>query len=563
MPGATGGDAVTLLIGLAIRSSVVLAAGLLLSAGLAKRSAALRHRVLVASLIAAAAVVPFSLTLPQWTVTMPARIFGARPATTPLLLENPVTSAPASPQHPSGRGTLAHSTGAGGSTSGQAASASSLVAVLWLAGLFVSAGTLIAGLVRVRRIAARATSVQDTRWLQVLDTVAERYGLTREIVIARTDSADLLATWGILRPQVLVPRHAPDWTLDRVRVVLSHELAHIRRHDWLVQMVAEALRAILWFNPLMWMMCARLRRESEQACDDEVLNVGVGGREYAAHLIELARQCRRPGFPWVSAMPMAHPSTLERRIAAMLNPRLDRRVPSWPVLATLGVLLLMVTLPVAALRARQGGPTPLSGTIYDVTGAVLPGVEVALVDANDARWVATSKAAGRFELPPVGPGKYVLEVTLPGFRTLRQEFELRDKRDWDRAVTLQVGDLRETVVVRETRPAGATAQARTSGEPERVRVGGNIRAPRKVRDVRPVYPASMRDAGLTGVVPVEALIGSDGAVSSVRVLSAQVHPDFAIAAVDAVRQWRFTPTLLNGAPVEVVMTVSITFEMEN
>ena len=66
----------------------------------------------------------------------------------------------------------------------------------------------------------------------------------------------------------------------------------------------------------------------------------------------------------------------------------------------------------------------------------------------------------------------------------------------------------------------------------------------------------MRDAGLTGVVPVEALIGSDGAVSSVRVLSAQVHPDFAIAAVDAVRQWRFTPTLLNGVPVEVVMTVS-------
>ena len=66
------------------------------------------------------------------------------------------------------------------------------------------------------------------------------------------------------------------WTLDRVHVVLSHELAHIRRHDWLVQIGAETVRAVLWFNPLVWMVCARLRRESEQACDDEVLGTGVG-----------------------------------------------------------------------------------------------------------------------------------------------------------------------------------------------------------------------------------------------------------------------------------------------
>ena len=58
------------------------------------------------------------------------------------------------------------------------------------------------------------------------------------------------------------------------------------------------------------------------------------------------------------------------------------------------------------------------------------------------------------------------------------------------------------------------------------------------------------------------IIGRDGVVLSVRVLSAQIHPDFAIAAVDAVRQWRFTPTLLNGSPVEVVMTVSVRFDLE-
>ena len=92
-------------------------------------------------------------------------------------------------------------------------------------------------------------------------------------------------------------------------------------------------------------------------------------------------------------------------------------------------------------------------------------------------------------------------------------------------------------------------------------MGGNIRVPRKLEDVRPVYPVAMRAAGREGVVPIEAIIGVDGKVISVRVTTAQVHPDFAIAAVDAVRQWLFSPTLLNGKPVEVVMTVTVDFKL--
>ena len=246
----------------------------------------------------------------------------------------------------------------------------------------------------------------------------------------------------------------------------------------------------------------------------------------------------------------------------MLNHRLDRQAPSRRIVAILGVALLIVALPIAAVRARQAGPAPLSGTIYDVTGGVMPGVDVTLTDANEISSVVPTNASGRFEFAPVGPGKYVLEVAVPGFRTLRQEFELRNSRDWDRAVTLQVGDLRETVMVRASRAALPQNVKSSGAPPQPLRVGGNIRAPRKVRDVRPTYPAAMRAAGLTGVVPVEAIIGVDGTVTSVRVLSAQVHPDFAIAAVDAVRGWRFTPTLLNGEPVEVVMTVSVGFDLE-
>jgi TonB family protein len=157
----------------------------------------------------------------------------------------------------------------------------------------------------------------------------------------------------------------------------------------------------------------------------------------------------------------------------------------------------------------------------------------------------------------------VLAVTLAGFRALRHEFELREAQDWDRAVTLQVAELRETITVRASRLAAPRPPVQSRGGPQPIRVGGNIRVPLKLVDVRPIYPAAMREAGRTGVVPIEAIIGRDGSVSSVRVLSAHVHPDFAIAAVDAVRQWRFSPTMLNGVAVEVVMTVSVRFDLSD
>jgi protein TonB len=71
----------------------------------------------------------------------------------------------------------------------------------------------------------------------------------------------------------------------------------------------------------------------------------------------------------------------------------------------------------------------------------------------------------------------------------------------------------------------------------------------------------MRAAGREATVKIDAVIGKDGTVSFARVLNADIHPDFAIAAVDAVRQWKFSPTLLNGVPVDVAMVVSVAFNL--
>ena len=243
----------------------------------------------------------------------------------------------------------------------------------------------------------------------------------------------------------------------------------------------------------------------------------------------------------------------------MLNPRLDRRPLSRRTATALAILVGAVTLTTAAVRAVQS-PAGLSGTVYDTTGGVMPGVTLTLEDTKQQSSRATTDASGRFVFPNIGAGHYVLAAELPGFRALRSEFDLKNVADWDRAVTLQVGVLRETINVSERRIPAVTPAP--GAAPIRVRVGGNIKVPLKTLDVRPVYPVSMRAAGREGTVPIEATIGPDGSVSSVRVVSAQVHPDFAIAAVDAVRQWRFTPTLLNGQAVPVVMTVTVLFNLK-
>jgi len=92
-----------------------------------------------------------------------------------------------------------------------------------------------------------------------------------------------------------------------------------------------------------------------------------------------------------------------------------------------------------------------------------------------------------------------------------------------------------------------------------VRVGGSIKPPQKVVDVAPIYPPIAQAAHVEGLVILEAVIAEDGSVRDVRVLRS--NPLLDAAAVDAVRQWRFTPTLLNGEPVPVVMTITVAFRL--
>jgi TonB family protein len=215
-----------------------------------------------------------------------------------------------------------------------------------------------------------------------------------------------------------------------------------------------------------------------------------------------------------------------------------------------------------------------SGTLVDQTNAVLPNVAVTLTNqAARTRHEVRTDPTGHFELPGVPDGEYQVVIAEPGFAPLTEPVTIAG-RDVTRTIQLHLGDLHETITVvsggaatatdpemrRKARQWAADATRKATdrcGAQGAGPVGGNILEPTKVADVKPKYPERLQAAKIGGVVTLDALIGTDGTVPDVRVVSGD--PDLGNAAVEAVRQWEFSPTYLNCTPVEVRMGVTVNF----
>ena len=107
---------------------------------------------------------------------------------------------------------------------------------------------------------------------------------------------------------------------------------------------------------------------------------------------------------------------------------------------------------------------------------------------------------------------------------------------------------------------GSSALVVAQGQKPRVRVGGDTKEPKKLKDVAPAYPEDAKAAGVQGVVIIEAVIGTDGKILEAKVL--RPVPMLEKAALEAVQQWEYTPTLLNGEPVELIMTITVNFVLK-
>jgi TonB family protein len=432
---------------------------------------------------------------------------------------------------------------------------------LWLIGCLSGAALLFAGSFRLWWQARRATTLLSEQWIRTAAELTAAFDLVRPVRLLVSRDSLMPLTWGYMQPRILLPEGAETWSPSRIRVVLAHEFAHVKRNDWPLQLLAEIGRTLYWFNPLVWICCNRLRQESEQACDDAVLLSGVKADDYAGHLLELARTLKTSEQPWAASLAMARRSHLERRFAAMLNPVLKRNglTNAASALTTLAAIALLV--PLACVRApAQTSGGRLSGTVYDPSGGAVPNATLIASNAQSrTKDMTVSDATGAFEFQSLQPGEYSLEVLKPGFAKAVLGVKLEPGQALVQNATLQVGMVNEQVEV--VAQGFKAAPAPSSGEPKRLRIGGNVQATKILNMVRPTYPPAAKAAGITGSVLLSAVIGVEGELLALRVLNSHIDPDLAKAAVEAVSKWRYQPTLLNGVPVEVLTNITVNFTL--
>ena len=528
---------------LALRSSLVLGVALAASWTLRRQPAALRHSLLAAAILLASAQPLMNRIVPVWAI----------PSTSWTIHDTPAAASDTVTTHVAFESTASVIVGA------EAIDWLALAYRIWLAGTVLSLSILILGLLWLTWLGSRARDA-GSPWQQAADDLRAQLSIDRPVRIAIARHPALLVTWGAIAPVILLPADADSWPAERIRLVLAHELAHLVRRDWLIQLGAELGRAINWFNPLFWMACAQLRRESEYACDDIVLDLGASGTAYASHLIDLARSFSVHGRTWLPAPSIARPSTLERRVRAMLNPQVNRRPVSPLRRALLALALIAVAVPIAAVTATAGAP---GGVLRDPSGRVLPGATVRLSRVGtDAIHETQTDSTGAFQFGELPDGDYLLSARLPGFQSARTRVRVSASTP-PLDFIAQVATLSETVTVTPGSVDKPYSPRYVPGTPTcgSTELGGNLKPPAKLKHVTPRYKTEWSNAGLSGSVLLQALIGKDGKIRDVAVVS-PLNADLEEEAVAAVSQWEFSPTWLNCEAIEVRMFVTVRFTSE-
>jgi HEAT repeat protein/beta-lactamase regulating signal transducer with metallopeptidase domain len=349
-----------LLVDAAVKGTLVLLAATGLALLLRRGSAASRHLIWQMAVLAVLmlplikAVSPFTIpVLPELRSPIAAAPAAVEPNTSLNSVSAP--SAPASNSNSNvvqpnveARFGVEQNAGAQPSVAPFALRALTWIAFAWIVVAAALLMRLALGFVLVRWFALRAYPLYEEGWAELNTELSALIGLKGDVQLYASPHIATPMTWGITRPVIMLPSSAEDWSLERKRVVMLHELAHIRRRDSLTHMIAQIACAVYWFHPLVWKANARMRAEAERASDDLVLAAGTKPSVYADHLLELIRTIGGMRTPAL-ALPMAQRSTFEGRLLAILEPHLDRTTPRPLSVAGMVAVVGLIVFPLAGL----------------------------------------------------------------------------------------------------------------------------------------------------------------------------------------------------------------------
>jgi len=388
-----------------IKTTAVLSLALLVAALLRRRSAALRHFVLSAFLVGLV-LLPLLPSLPtgwetRWLPARPA-VHDAAPAVPsggatwaggeplevaePLIIAEPAKAAePLSSRSATGI-PLASRTAVAGirlRNTEEAPAAGVRAAVIvekflplaWSAGLLVLLLKLGLGLAGAARLSREGSPLDDSVWEALLRRFLAMVALRRRVRLKSHGRVAVPMTWGIVRPVILFPEDSRDWDEGRRSAALFHELSHIKRADFAVMLLVRLSLALFWFNPLVWAVFRRLRREQEKACDELVLKAGIKPSAYARSLLLFRRSAAGAWGPSAALLGMSAGSSLNDRLAAILRQKMTIKEVTMRNRIILTIAILFIVSLIGS--ARPASPAADISAVAGIAAAPAPAQETA------------------------------------------------------------------------------------------------------------------------------------------------------------------------------------------
>ena len=546
----------------AFKSTILLAAVWLVMLLLHRRSAAWRHQVWTLALAAVLALPFFSTILPAWNVPVSSSILADTVLFRSVVRAGQAVPANMSPLPPSQ--SSSHMNG-------------SLLVTLWALGATVSLGQMLMGWFSVRRLARNATPAA----IPEFDALKREVGVAGKVELWETLTGSMPIAYGVTQQAILIPTDAASWSDDRRRAVLLHELAHVRRHDTAKQLLARLTLALYWWHPLVWLTWGAFLKERERAADDLVLNLGANATDYASHLLAIARSLQVPeSFGW-AAMAMARPSQLETRLGAILDGQRDRKAPRRASTIMAFGVAMVIAVPWATFQAKAAtGQESLAAIVVDSPAAalLLQGKTALAEKRYEAAFDLFARAQGA-DSKLTGEAEMWQAITREAqgnFASAADLYKEALAATPDSPAAATIGELYAPLLLkldRQTEATNVSAQAASLREveqalanqkaqlsPDARHVGGDVNAPTLITKVEPQYAPDAKLAKYSGAVLLILEIGTDGVPRNVAVLRG-LGLGLDQKAVDAVKQWRFTPGTLNGDPVPVTAHVEVDFRL--
>jgi beta-lactamase regulating signal transducer with metallopeptidase domain len=250
-----------------------------------------------------------------------------------------------------------------GARSADISTAVGFLTLLWGVGALLMLLRFGIGTVLVARETRRANLPISREWVLLAGQIQDEMNLQRDAALLWGTRREVPYTWGILSPVVCLPSDADKWSIDRLRIVIIHELAHVERFDTFGEFIAQLALVIFWFNPLLWLAVRRMRTEREHACDDRVLMRGVKPSTYVEELVMMMKSIGSgsiaPGF---GAIAMAQRTQFEARMFAVLDERADRHTAGRRSIAGVALGMIALLLVVASVRPASASPARTTQT---------------------------------------------------------------------------------------------------------------------------------------------------------------------------------------------------------